>query len=392
MPSGNYKTTAAIVLSSSSPAQGQTWYGEGSQRSVIVPTGAGVDGIQITGTNFIGNLRDFGIVGASNTGRGIYSPLTTLIYDSSWSNMGIDMGGNAVDIRSHFSHDLTNFVASSHTGHGFCIAGGNTVLLNRCYASQIRAPRKAGYRIQGDALLLRCNGVDTPAGGSEYWGIFGGYGPVNGTCQAGSTSTVVKLSAGDPGGPNEYELKSITFTGGTGSGQVGYITSHNFSAKTVTLATALGTVPDATSTYTIGDPDFGAISYSTVHMLRCNIDGCTFLGRASTAIACHIHLFNGNAAAGFEGQIKNCDFLLKSGGSRTYAQDIVCDWNPADLRLTNMPTNAYYVRDVAATRRMLMDDSRGIYMPSTITTSDPADGSQKLWMDTTAGRVLKVGT
>lgn len=76
--------------------------------------------------------------------------------------------------------------------------------------------------------------------------------PVTGTCQAGSTSTTIKLASGASAVDDFYCGLVVTTTGGTGSGQTGYISDYVGSSKVATVLTAWSVTPDATTTYSIG--------------------------------------------------------------------------------------------------------------------------------------------
>lgn len=71
----------------------------------------------------------------------------------------------------------------------------------------------------------------------------------SGTAQAG-TATTLTLDAGDAAPDDTYVGMTIRFTGGTGAGEdFGIITDHT--AGVITVASAFGTTPDATTQYSI---------------------------------------------------------------------------------------------------------------------------------------------
>ena len=72
-----------------------------------------------------------------------------------------------------------------------------------------------------------------------------------GTAQAGGANSItlaVTASAVD----NAYKGMYLDLTGGTGSGQAGFVVAYNGTSKVATMAEAWTTPPDATTTYSIG--------------------------------------------------------------------------------------------------------------------------------------------
>ena len=76
----------------------------------------------------------------------------------------------------------------------------------------------------------------------------------DGTAQAGSTSTTLKLQSNDNAADDFYRRATITITAGTGSGQERIVLGNVASTKTVTVESAWTTTPDATSRYKIKGP------------------------------------------------------------------------------------------------------------------------------------------
>lgn len=74
---------------------------------------------------------------------------------------------------------------------------------------------------------------------------------VTGTAQSGSTSNTIKLAAAASATDDAYNGMYVTITGGTGSGQVRYITDYVGSTKVATVNSNWTTTPDATSTYSL---------------------------------------------------------------------------------------------------------------------------------------------
>lgn len=72
------------------------------------------------------------------------------------------------------------------------------------------------------------------------------------TAAAGAVDTIT-LDAGASGSDNTYNDMIIRITGGTGIGQIAKILSYVGSSKIATIDKDWGTVPDNTSTFTIGE-------------------------------------------------------------------------------------------------------------------------------------------
>ena len=74
---------------------------------------------------------------------------------------------------------------------------------------------------------------------------------VTGTCQAGSTTTTLKLAAGDAGTTDLYKGRRVTLTGGTASGATNLIIALNATTKVATVKNAWTVTPDGATTYSI---------------------------------------------------------------------------------------------------------------------------------------------
>lgn len=73
----------------------------------------------------------------------------------------------------------------------------------------------------------------------------------SGTAQAGSSSSIT-LRAGASATTDKYKGLFVYIDGGTGKGQIGFVTAYNGSTKVATVnAWSAGTAPDSTSTYSI---------------------------------------------------------------------------------------------------------------------------------------------
>lgn len=103
-----------------------------------------------------------------NTGSPLYFPYdaTKMMYGSTLRDLQcLAVDGNGVHLGAEFSTALKNVWAQSQTMHSFFLQGGNTTLLEHCYAFGC-GPDKAGYRILGTAQLNSCNAINF--GGSIY--------------------------------------------------------------------------------------------------------------------------------------------------------------------------------------------------------------------------------
>jgi energy-coupling factor transporter ATP-binding protein EcfA2 len=72
-----------------------------------------------------------------------------------------------------------------------------------------------------------------------------------GTAQAGGASTIT-LAASASAVDNAYQGMFLTLTGGTGSGQSGFVLAYNGTTKVATMVSAWTTQPTGTTTYSVG--------------------------------------------------------------------------------------------------------------------------------------------
>ena len=118
-------------------------------------------------------ISHMGIV-TLGTGSPIYFPYAAasagLVYWSDFSHLYLKaVNANALHLGLEFNTSIRNVIAESATMHTFFLQGGNTTLMDSCYALHC-GPDKAGYRSLGGGTFLSCNGINT--GGSNFW--FGG--------------------------------------------------------------------------------------------------------------------------------------------------------------------------------------------------------------------------
>jgi hypothetical protein len=138
-----------------------------------------------------------------------------------------------------------------------------------------------GYIIQTSAKNAFIVNIDTVAGVGTWTGYSNVkvVGTITGTSSelaswqhfsgravsANSTAMVLNYNAGSATNATQttYQSKTVTIGSGTGAGQQRTISDYNPTTRTLSVSTPWTTVPDATSTYTIGSPqttEEGAIS------------------------------------------------------------------------------------------------------------------------------------
>jgi hypothetical protein len=166
LPAGRYRANAESLLSK----QFIRITGEGAYQSVIVPTGAGVNGLSVAAINYLRPFfADFSIRGASNTGRAIdLDDILLEVYLGELRNMILESGGIALAARRFFSMVVSNIAGVSVNDHTFRVSCGPGTSWISCYAIECGAG-KAGYRLLGIINMLGCNGLNS----GDWWGIFG---------------------------------------------------------------------------------------------------------------------------------------------------------------------------------------------------------------------------
>lgn len=128
--------------------------------------------------------------------------------------------------------------------------------LNRLGA--LTRPRVFGVGGDTTAMMLsRADALftyDTPKVGIVYGGVNDPYAVLADTLVAGSTATKLNLPSAAINRNGSYVGQVVTLTSGTGSGQTGTIISYDGNSRAATLASALATVPDATTGFSIAAP------------------------------------------------------------------------------------------------------------------------------------------
>jgi Pectate lyase superfamily protein len=164
---GTYKITAALTNS----VANRRIYGDGPAVSILRPQGA-INTLVNTAPLSCVLMDNFGIFTTDTTTLdGITQSPSVPLYESRFENIAVWVGGRAFYLPSEFNTQLVNCQGSSYSANVFELNGGNTTLLQGCYAHQVPTGCY-GYRIYGTAQLDSCNGIDSPAGGGD-WGMFG---------------------------------------------------------------------------------------------------------------------------------------------------------------------------------------------------------------------------
>lgn len=171
IPAGDFPCQDEITISPAST--GITHHGLGKEKCRLVATGmSGKKLVNISpGALYRQTFRDLGLVGDADyafyCGAGIAMFMT--LFDNCYFKSS---AADAVRIFSLFSTKFNRCDFESTSGNSIWIAGGNTVYLDSCYAL-LCGPTSAGYRIETNATLINCNGMNMPAGLTHFWGHFG---------------------------------------------------------------------------------------------------------------------------------------------------------------------------------------------------------------------------
>lgn len=165
IPSGQYYITAALT----NGVPGRRIHGDGPSLSVLKPSGP-IDTLINTAPLSSVLIENLGISGDPATLDGITQAAGTTVYESRFENVSISVGGRAFYLFWEFNIQLINCQCSSFNDNVFELNGGNSTLLQGCYAHQVPAG-KYGYRIYATGHLDSCTGIDSPGGGD--WGLFG---------------------------------------------------------------------------------------------------------------------------------------------------------------------------------------------------------------------------
>jgi hypothetical protein len=165
LPWGRYTITAALTNNVSK----RRIYGDGPALSILRPTGA-INAFVNTAPLSCVLMDNLGIQGDAMTLDGITQAPGTTVLESMFENVDVYVGGRAFYLPWEFNTQLVNCQGSSYSGNVFELNGGNSTLLQGCYAHQVPSG-KYGYRIYASAHLDSCTGIDSSNGGD--WGLFG---------------------------------------------------------------------------------------------------------------------------------------------------------------------------------------------------------------------------
>lgn len=103
------------------------------------------------------------------TGSPLYFPYDAgkLLYGSAFENLHcIAVDGNGMHLGSEFQTAIRSCWSQSDTMHAFFLQGGNTTIVDNCYAIKC-GNDKAGYRSLSGGQFNSCNGINS--GGSNFW-------------------------------------------------------------------------------------------------------------------------------------------------------------------------------------------------------------------------------
>ena len=166
IPAGRYKITSTINF----PNTHCNLLGAGMWQAQILCDGVTGSVFKPAAISlFKPTWSDFAIVGNSSSGIGIdLSAVTSDVFDGSFSNLYISVGGDGIYGEKVFSIKFDTVLCASANGHGFRLQCGPAVTFVNCYAISA-GTGKAGYRLAGEINLIGCNGVDN----AEWWGVFG---------------------------------------------------------------------------------------------------------------------------------------------------------------------------------------------------------------------------
>ena len=165
IPTGQYTITAALTNN----VPNRRIHGDGPAMSVLRPSGA-INTLVNKAALTCVVMDNLGIVGDASTLDGITQASGTTVCESRFENVSVYVGGRAFYLFWEFNIQLINCQCSSYNNNVFELNGGNTTLLQGCYAHQVPSG-KYGYRIYATGHLDSCTGIDSSNGGD--WGLFG---------------------------------------------------------------------------------------------------------------------------------------------------------------------------------------------------------------------------
>jgi len=177
--------------------------------------------------------------------------------------MTLDVDGDlTLDVEGDFLLDLGDAagankfaVRDSASGEVFSVdSDGNAIFAGSVFVEGDRIEIDATVSLNRDNILVVSSAPGALSDGGlmvERYYTAWGASDENGTAQAGSTGTTIKLAAGANAGDDYYNGWSVATTGGTGPGQQRTITDYDGTSKVATVDRAWAVTPDGTTTYDI---------------------------------------------------------------------------------------------------------------------------------------------
>ena len=173
-PAGNWELRTSIRVQHQDIHRSSLISGDGWGNAII--TAVGMSALPMVTHNLADNvtkfdMRDLRMEGDAQFCVDWQQSDPRNLFESQFQNLYLTASQTCIRINRQFSTALINCYGWSTTGHTFELEGGNTTLLQNCYAHTC-GPTSAGYRIYTAATMISCNGVDPNSNG--YWGEFGG--------------------------------------------------------------------------------------------------------------------------------------------------------------------------------------------------------------------------
>lgn len=172
LPRGSFDINDEILHKGAARSLGSVWSGAGKESSVLNCVGmSGKSGIRTSADHYVRvEFKDFTIRGDVDHAINL-NQATKETYQTKFTRLWLRANLDTCKVSTPFSVEFDGVDASSENGHCFSTRGGNTVLFKSCYAHGV-GEGMAGYRVQGRATLINCNGIEEVTG-NKYWGWFG---------------------------------------------------------------------------------------------------------------------------------------------------------------------------------------------------------------------------
>ena len=165
-PPGTYLISNTITLPN---VQDIVYSGSGKGQTIIFQSTAGMDAFLFTNLYFRTSWRDLSIKGVSGSGHCIH--VTGSIHQCDFTEVSFYAGGSGVYAVNQpvFSTLFNRCEFNSYNSNAIEIYGGSACTFLNCCA-YYTGPGCYGYRVYCEALMLGCNGIESPGSG---WGKFG---------------------------------------------------------------------------------------------------------------------------------------------------------------------------------------------------------------------------